>query len=169
LNCPFCGFAEDKVVESRPARDGSAIRRRRECLRCNRRYTTFEQLESRLPAVVKKDNRREPFDRTKIVSSMEIACRKRPVPTALLRTTAEDIERALMDSGEAEVASQEIGDLVLDALHTIDPVAFVRFASVYKEFEDTREFREIVTFVDRRKARKPLEGNKKDENRTLLH
>jgi transcriptional repressor NrdR len=157
LNCPFCGFAEDKVVESRPARDGAAIRRRRECLRCNRRYTTFEQLEHRLPAVVKKDNRREPFDRAKIVSSMEIACRKRPVPTALLRTTAEDIERALMDGGEAEVSSQEIGDMVLDALHDIDPVAFVRFASVYKEFEDTREFRDIVTFVDRRK-RKPIGG-----------
>ncbi len=158
MNCPFCGYAEDKVVESRPARDGAAIRRRRECLRCNRRYTTFEQLENRLPAVVKKDNRREAFDRAKIVSSMEIACRKRPVPTALLRTTAEDIERTLMDGGEAEVASQEIGDLVLDALHAIDPVAFVRFASVYKEFEDTREFRDIVTFVDRRKAQKPIGG-----------
>ncbi|MDQ2986152.1 MAG: transcriptional regulator NrdR [Armatimonadota bacterium] len=157
MNCPFCGFAEDKVVESRPARDGAAIRRRRECLRCNRRYTTFEQLENRLPAVVKKDSRREAFDRAKIVSSMEIACRKRPVPTALLRTTAEDMERALMDGGEAEVSSQEIGDMVLDALHHIDPVAFVRFASVYKEFEDTREFREIVSFVDRRK-RKPVGG-----------
>jgi transcriptional repressor NrdR len=157
LNCPFCGYAEDKVVESRPARDGAAIRRRRECLRCNRRYTTFEQLENRLPAVVKKDSRREPFDRAKIVSSMEIACRKRPVPTAILRTAAEDIERTLMDGSEPEVSSQEIGDMVLDALHDIDPVAFVRFASVYKEFEDTREFRDIVTFVDRRK-RKPVGG-----------
>jgi transcriptional repressor NrdR len=157
LNCPFCGYAEDKVVESRPARDGAAIRRRRECLRCNRRYTTFEQLENRLPAVVKKDSRREPFDRAKIVSSMEIACRKRPVPTAILRTAAEDIERTLMDGSEPEVSSQEIGDMVLDALHDIDPVAFVRFASVYKEFEDTREFRDIVTFVDRRK-RKPIGG-----------
>jgi transcriptional repressor NrdR len=157
LNCPFCGYAEDKVVESRPARDGAAIRRRRECLRCNRRYTTFEQLENRLPAVVKKDSRREPFDRAKIVSSMEIACRKRPVPTAILRTAAEDIERTLMDGSEPEVSSQEIGDMVLDALHDIDPVAFVRFASVYKEFEDTREFRDIVTFVDRR-TRKPIGG-----------
>jgi transcriptional repressor NrdR len=157
LNCPFCGYAEDEVVESRPARDGAAIRRRRECLRCNRRYTTFEQLENRLPAVVKKDSRREPFDRAKIVSSMEIACRKRPVPTAILRTAAEDIERTLMDGSEPEVSSQEIGDMVLDALHDIDPVAFVRFASVYKEFEDTREFRDIVTFVDRRK-RKPIGG-----------
>lgn len=152
MNCPFCGHAEDKVVESRPARDGAAIRRRRECLRCARRYTTFEQLENRLPAVVKKDSRREPFDRSKIVSSMEIACRKRPVPTVLLHTTAEDIERVLMEGNEAEVSSQEIGDMVLDALHDIDPVAFVRFASVYKEFEDTREFREIVSFVDRRKS-----------------
>jgi transcriptional repressor NrdR len=158
LNCPFCGYAEDKVVESRPARDGAAIRRRRECLRCNRRYTTFEQLENRLPAVVKKDSRREAFDRAKIVSSMAVACRKRPVPTVLLQTTAEDIERTLMDGGEAEVASQEIGDLVLDALHGIDPVAFVRFASVYKEFEDTREFRDIVTFVDRRKSHKTIGG-----------
>jgi transcriptional repressor NrdR len=157
LNCPYCGYAEDKVVESRPAREGAAIRRRRECLKCGRRYTTFEQLENRLPAVVKKDNRREPFDKAKIVSSMEIACRKRPVPTILLQTTAEDIERQMMESGEAEVASQEIGDMVLDALHDIDAVAFVRFASVYKEFEDTREFRDIVGFVDRRK-RKPIGG-----------
>jgi transcriptional repressor NrdR len=88
---------------------------------------------------------------------MAIACRKRPVPTVLLQATAEDIERALIESGEAEVSSQEVGDMVLDALHEIDPVAFVRFASVYKEFEDTREFREIVTFVDRRK-RKPIGG-----------
>jgi transcriptional repressor NrdR len=144
MKCPFCGHEEDKVVESRPAREGSAIRRRRECLACQRRYTTFEEIEERLPMVVKKDGRREPFNREKITSSMEIACRKRPVATVLLREAAEDLERRVFESPEAEVSSRSIGEMVLERLYEIDHVAYVRFASVYKEFQDAAEFRDFI-------------------------
>lgn len=151
MKCPFCGHEEDRVIESRSARDGAAIRRRRECLECGRRYTTFEEIEERRPAVVKKDGRREPFNREKVTSSMAIACRKRRVPTAVLNTAAEEIERKVSESPESEIAASDIGEMVLEKLLEIDHVAYVRFASVYREFEDALEFRDFIAAFQRRK------------------
>ncbi len=153
MKCPCCGYPEDKVIDSRSARDGAAIRRRRECLKCGYRYTTFEEVEQRRLIVVKKDGRREPFQRAKILSSMEIACRKRPVPTAILAAASEDVERRLIEMPEDEFSSVEIGELILERLGDIDPVAYIRFASVYREFDDPEEFREFVAALKRR--RKP--------------
>lgn len=160
MRCPACSYDEDRVLESRPARDGAAIRRRRECLSCGRRYTTFEEIESRRPMVVKKDGRREPFSRAKIESSMAVACRKRPVPTAILSTAAEEIERSAAETGDAEISSEVIGAQVLEKLGAIDPVAYVRFASVYREFEDAAEFGDVVASlnesVDPRSAKRRM-------------
>ncbi|MGI8923786.1 MAG: transcriptional regulator NrdR [Fimbriimonadales bacterium] len=157
MKCPFCGFEEDKVIESRSAREGGAIRRRRECLRCTRRYTTFEEIVERLPVIVKKDGRREPFSREKILSSMEVACRKRPVPTAILRSAAEDLERRTSDTPESELPSNLIGEMVLDRLYEIDHVAYVRFASVYRDFQDAAEFRDFIASFQKRK-RAPVDA-----------
>lgn len=151
MRCPYCGYYEDRVLESRPVRDGDAIRRRRECLGCERRYTTFEQVERKPIVVVKKDGRREAFDVEKLVASMAIACRKRPVPTAVVRSAAEEIERELSEQPDSEVLSSVLGEMVLDALHEIDPVAYVRFASVYHEFDDPEEFGAWVSRVRARK------------------
>ena len=144
MRCPFCGFEEDRVLESRSVRDGAAIRRRRECTKCERRFTTYEQIEEVQPMVVKKDQRREPFDRNKILRGMLTACEKRPVSIETLEKVADDIERQIYESGRREVSSDEIGDLVIQALHELDQVAYVRFASVYRQFEDISQFKEIV-------------------------
>ena len=139
------------MIESRPEREGEAIRRRRECLKCGRRYTTFEEIEERRLVVVKKDGRREPFSRDKVMASMAVACRKRPVPTAVLGAASEEVERCLFDLPESEVPSGLIGEMILERLNGIDPVAYVRFASVYNEFEDAAEFRRFVSSLHRRK------------------
>ncbi|MFN8138437.1 MAG: transcriptional regulator NrdR [Fimbriimonadales bacterium] len=159
MRCPYCGYAEDKVIESRTAREGAAIRRRRECLECGRRYTTFEEIEERRPMVVKKDGRREPYGRQKIEQSIEIACRKRPVPTSIIAMAAEEIERALFESPEQEIASERIGEMVLEKLQEIDPVAYVRFASVYREFEDPAEFGDFVSAL--------MQASKKRKNASV--
>lgn len=151
MKCPFCGCPEDRVIESRPVREGAVIRRRRECLRCGRRYTTFEEIEEQRLMVVKKDGRREPFQKSKVVASMEIACRKRPIPTSVLHSAAEEVERRVRDLQEPEVSSAVIGEIVLELLGEIDPVAYVRFASVYREFEDPEEFRKIVATLNRQR------------------
>jgi len=151
MRCPYCGCQEDRVLESRPVRDGDAIRRRRECMECGRRYTTFEQVERKPVVVVKKDGRREAFDVEKLIASMAIACRKRPVPTAVVRSAAEEIERELAEQPDSEVPSSVLGEMVLDALHGIDPVAYVRFASVYHEFDNPEEFGAWVSRVRARK------------------
>jgi len=151
MRCPYCGCQEDRVLESRPVRDGDAIRRRRECMECGRRYTTFEQVERKPVVVVKKDGRREAFDVEKLIASMAIACRKRPVPTAVVRSAAEEIERELAEQPDSEVPSAALGEMVLDALHGIDPVAYVRFASVYHEFDNPEEFGAWVSRVRARK------------------
>ncbi len=144
MKCPFCGFEEDRVLESRSLRDGAAIRRRRECTRCERRFTTYEHIEEVQPMVVKKDQRREPFDRNKILRGMLTACEKRPVSVETLEEVADRIERQIYESGRREVSSDEIGDLVIEELHKLDQVAYVRFASVYRQFEDISQFKEIV-------------------------
>lgn len=154
VKCPFCGLLEDKVLDSREAADGSAVRRRRECKACGRRFTTFEQIEELTLYVAKSSGRREPFSRAKILQGLRLACTGRPVSADALEEIAADIERLLHNRLVPEVPSREIGDLVMERLRTIDQVAYVRFASVYRQFEDATQFREIVNMLRRRvKAR----------------
>lgn len=140
MKCPFCDALEDKVVDSRMAKEGELIRRRRECLGCKRRYTTYERVEETLPLVVKKDGRREPFDRGKIIAGLKRACEKRPISMATIETVADRIEKRIQELGETEVASRTIGEEVMEALRELDQVAYVRFASVYRDFKDIDQF-----------------------------
>lgn len=149
MRCPFCGSREDKVLDSRESQEGDTVRRRRECKSCGRRYTTFEQIEELTLYVVKKDGRRELFERRKVLEGMRLACKGRPVSQQVLEETAEDIERMLTNRLEREVHAGEIGELVMERLRSLDQVAYVRFASVYKQFEDAAQFREIVTLLRR--------------------
>lgn len=142
--CPYCGSDDQKVLDSRPSREGGAIRRRRECLRCERRFTTFEAYETPRLFVVKRGGGREEFDRDKVLSSMLIACRKRPVAIEALRHAADRVERDLRNQLSDEVASREIGERVLGELSQMDTVAYVRFASVYRDFETIEDFRDII-------------------------
>jgi transcriptional repressor NrdR len=139
MRCPFCSKIEDKVVDTRPSDNDQVIRRRRECLDCGRRFTTYERVDEILPLVVKKDGRREPFDRTKILGGLKKACSKRPVPVEVIEKATDQIERTLEESGEKELPSSRIGDAVMAALRDIDDVAYVRFASVYRSFRDVNE------------------------------
>jgi transcriptional repressor NrdR len=158
MRCPACGHEESKVVDSRTARDGAAIRRRRECLQCGRRFTTYERAEDELPLVVKKDGRREPFDRHKVIAGMRRACEKRPVPLAVLERTGDQLERMLVESGEREIESRRVGEWVMDRLREIDGVAYVRFASVYREFKDVGEFFEALrAMLERRGIAMPAD------------
>ena len=136
MKCPFCDDVEDKVVDSRMAKEGEVIRRRRECLSCKRRYTTYERVEETMPAVVKKDGRREPFDRGKIVSGLKKACEKRPISTTTIEAVTDRIEKRIQDMGETEIESTAVGEEVMKELSQLDQVAYVRFASVYREFKD---------------------------------
>jgi transcriptional repressor NrdR len=140
VKCPYCGHLGDKVVDSRESKEGDAIRRRRECLECGRRFTSYERIDEIPYMVVKKDGRRERFDRQKLVEGLLKACEKRPVRVAALEAIADRIEAALQERPEREMATQEIGQLVMDELKTLDKVAFVRFASVYRNFRDIDEF-----------------------------
>jgi transcriptional repressor NrdR len=140
VRCPFCGHLEDRVVDSREAQEGQATRRRRECLGCSRRFTTYERVEDVLPHVVKKDGRREAFDRRKIVEGLEHACQKRPVSREQVDDLVSAVERRLQEMGEREVASHVVGEAVLERLRELDEVAYVRFASVYRAFADVGEF-----------------------------
>ncbi|MGH7206203.1 MAG: transcriptional regulator NrdR [Nitrospiraceae bacterium] len=140
MKCPFCDTLEDKVVDSRMAREGEVIRRRRECLSCKRRYTTYERVEESLPMVVKKDGRREPFDRTKILSGLKKACEKRPISTATIEAVTDRIEKRIQEMGDTEIQSRTVGEEVMKELHQLDQVAYVRFASVYREFKDIDQF-----------------------------
>lgn len=140
MRCPFCGNSEDRVVDSRESREGDVIRRRRECAACERRFTSYEKIELPTFQVVKRDQRRETYDRSKLMAGLHIACRKRPVPQAELEQLADAIESAMADSGEREISSQELGTMVMNRLRDLDPVAYVRFASVYRRFEDVDAF-----------------------------
>jgi transcriptional repressor NrdR len=140
MRCPFCGNVEDRVVDSRESREGEVIRRRRECVRCARRFTSYEKIEHLPFQVVKRDQRREPYDREKLMRGLQVACRKRPVPQAELERVADAIEAVMHDSGEREISSQQLGRMVMDRLRDLDPVAYVRFASVYRRFEDVDAF-----------------------------
>jgi transcriptional repressor NrdR len=140
VKCPFCDDLEDKVVDSRLAREGQVIRRRRECLACKRRYTTYERIEEAQPVVVKKDGRREPFDRQKILAGLKKACEKRPIRTDDIEAVADRIEKRIQEKGEAEVSTKTIGEEIMRELRELDQVAYVRFASVYRDFKDIDQF-----------------------------
>ncbi|MCE9571616.1 MAG: transcriptional regulator NrdR [Deltaproteobacteria bacterium] len=144
MRCPFCTAEEDKVIDSRSSRDGREIRRRRECLACQRRFTTYERIEESMPLVIKQDGRREPFDRNKIERGIQHAVAKRPVAHDAVLRLADQVEREISELGVAEIDSRAIGERVLPKLHELDQVAFVRFASIYRDFRDVEEFaREI--------------------------
>ncbi len=154
MKCPFCDELEDKVVDSRMAKEGEVIRRRRECLGCKRRYTTYERVEEILPMVVKKDGRRESFDRTKILAGLKKACEKRPISTATIETVTDRIEKRIQEMGETEIESRIVGEELMKELHQLDQVAYVRFASVYREFKDIDQFmEELKTLAQQRRER----------------
>ena len=145
MKCPYCGFNESKVIDSRPADENNSIRRRRECLSCTRRFTTYETVESLPVVVVKKDGSRQSFDRGKVLGGMIRACEKRPVPVARLEKVAAEIEQELQSSMEREISTEVIGERVMENLRTIDQVAYVRFASVYRQFKDIDSFMEELS------------------------
>lgn len=142
MRCPFCGFLESKVIDSRESKKGLSIRRRRECLSCKRRFTTYEKIEEIPYMVVKKDGTRQPFDTQKLLRGMMRACEKRPIQISQLEEIVEEIESRLQERPDKEIEVAEIGQLVMDRLKELDKVAYVRFASVYREFEDVAEFRQ---------------------------
>ncbi|KAF5058230.1 transcriptional regulator NrdR [Oscillibacter ruminantium] len=140
MKCPYCGYAESKVVDSRPADDGASIRRRRECLSCTKRFTTYETVESLPMVVVKKEGSRQSFDRSKVLGGMIRACEKRPVPLAELERIADEVEQELQNGMDREITTVHIGELVMEKLRGLDQVAYVRFASVYRQFKDIDTF-----------------------------
>lgn len=140
MKCPFCGYLEDKVVDSRSASEGLAVRRRRECLKCKRRFTTYEYVEQSSLMVIKKDGRREPFDRKKILAGLLKACEKRPVSMEKIENCVEEIEKKIQNNFEREVKSSQMGEMLMEILHELDEVAYVRFASVYRQFKDINQF-----------------------------
>jgi len=142
MKCPYCEFTESKVIDSRESKSGLTIRRRRECLECERRFTTYERIEEIPYMVVKKDGQREPFESQKLIRGLLKACEKRPVPVAKLEEIVEEIETRLQELPEKEISTSEIGQLMMDKLKTLDKVAYVRFASVYREFKDVLEFKQ---------------------------
>jgi transcriptional repressor NrdR len=147
VRCPFCSHENSQVKDSRPTEDGASIRRRRQCEECSARFTTFERVQLRDLTVVKGGGRREPFDRTKLERSIAIACRKRPVPPERLDRLVSSLQRQIETSGDSEIASTRIGELVMDGLKALDPVAYIRFASVYKDFREAKDFEEFAGSV----------------------
>lgn len=148
MRCPFCGSRDSRVVDSRDIRDGESIRRRRECAECGRRFTTYENVEMRELVVVKRDGRREPFSPPKLRDKLRIALTKRPVPMSEIERIVRESERELLDTGASEVSSTDIGELVLEKLRALDHVAYIRFASVYREFRDLDDWRREMAALD---------------------
>jgi len=140
MKCPRCGAEEDRVVDSRPAQEGAAVRRRRECLSCNERFTTYEYVEQTPLSIIKVDSRREPFERQKLLAGVQIACHKRPISVEAIEAIVDRIEAKLYALGQGEIGSKIIGELVMDELKKTDDIAYVRFASVYRRFQDKEEF-----------------------------
>ncbi len=148
MRCPYCGNKNDSVIDSRISRNGASVRRRRECLKCKHRFTTYEYVERVPLMVVKKDGRREHFDRQKLIGGLMKACEKRPVSVERIERLVDDIERKLEKKYDQEVKSKEIGELVMNSLHELDEIAYVRFASVYRQFKDVNQFvKEIKRFL----------------------
>lgn len=151
MKCPHCPETETKVIDSRESKDGNLIRRRRECERCGKRFTTYERVEEPLPAVVKKDGRREAFDRMKIAGGVKKACEKRPIGMQVIDGLVDRVERWAQDVGEAEISSAAIGEKIMEELHGLDQIAYVRFASVYRSFRDIGEFkRELEDLLNKK-------------------
>ena len=155
MKCPFCADLASKVIDSRTSSQGDVIRRRRECEACARRFTTYERVEEVLPFVVKKDLRREMYDRQKHLGGIRKACDKRPVPLDRIEATVDQLERELIDSGEKEVTSEALGARVMNHLRKLDEIAYVRFASVYRRFRDLEEFREELDALERARKESP--------------
>jgi transcriptional repressor NrdR len=157
MKCPYCGFAQDRVVDSRESKDADSIRRRRECEGCHKRFTTYERIDEIPYRVVKKDGRREKFDRQKVLSGLLHACEKRPVPAAKLEQIVDETEAYVVDSPERERSTSEVGEQIMSRLKDIDTVAYIRFASVYRDFKDVREFKaeleELLNGKDQKKRR----------------
>ena len=147
MKCPFCGFQESKVVDSRPSADNLSIRRRRECLGCQRRFTTYEMVESLPMVVVKKDGSRQNFDKQKILTGLQHSCINRPVPIAELERITNEIEQAVMNSMEREISTGEIGEMVMERLKPLDEVSYIRFASVYRQFKDVNSIMRELTKI----------------------
>lgn len=145
MKCPFCGTLDNRVIDSRLSQGGEVTRRRRECEACGRRYTTYERVEQVLPFVIKKDGRREPFDRMKILAGLRRACEKRPVSSEALEQLVDRIERDMVETGDKEVPSSKVGERIMEGLRDLDQVAYVRFASVYRSFKDIHEFMAELT------------------------
>jgi len=154
VKCPFCDEIEDKVVDSRMGKEGEVIRRRRECLACKRRYTTYERVEESLPVVVKKDGRRESFDRAKILAGLKKACEKRPISIATIEAVADRIEKRVQEMGETEIQSRTVGEEVMRELHQLDQIPYVRFSSVYREFKDLDQFMDELKALARERQEK---------------
>ncbi len=153
MNCPFCGHKEDKVIDSRESQEGDVIRRRRECLQCNRRFTTYERIDEVPYVVVKKDGRREKFDRQKVLSGLLKACEKRPVPMPALATLVDEVQTILAERTDREISTTEIGEYLMRRLGTLDKIAYVRFASVYRDFQDVESF--LNEIKDLMKTKRP--------------
>ncbi len=153
MTCPFCGFKEDKVIDSRESKEGELIRRRRECLQCSRRFTTYERIDEIPYMVVKKDGRREKFDRQKVMNGLLRACEKRPIGMSKLADTIDEVESKLAESADKEISTTEIGELVMERLKSLDKVAYVRFASVYRDFQDAEAFlKELKEMVRQKRS-----------------
>ncbi|MDQ3714019.1 MAG: transcriptional regulator NrdR [Acidobacteriota bacterium] len=165
MKCPFCGFLEDKVVDSREAKDGDAIRRRRECLQCSRRFTSYERIDEIPYMVVKKDGKREIFERNKIMAGLLRACEKRPISSSQLESIVDSVEKFVQDSTDRELPTSEMGKIIMRRLKELDKVAYVRFASVYLEFEDVSEFmtelKNLVRARDKSTRSKKLKAKNK--------
>lgn len=155
MKCPFCGFENDKVVDSRESKEGEAIRRRRECLKCEKRFTTYERIDEIPYMVVKKDGRREKFERQKVLAGVLRACEKRPISMGKMEQIVNDVEQFVVDSPERERSASEIGELIMERLKQIDKVAYIRFASVYRDFKDVDEFRFALEHLVAAKEEKP--------------
>ena len=158
MRCPFCGFAQDKVVDSRESKEADSIRRRRECERCSKRFTTYERIDEIPYMVVKKDGRREKFDRQKVLSGLMHACEKRPISALQLEEIVNLTEVFLMDSPERERSTSEVGELIMAELKRLDTVAYIRFASVYRDFKDVREFKEELEALLKTRKKGSLEN-----------
>jgi len=154
MKCPYCGFGQDRVVDSRESKEADSIRRRRECEKCERRFTTYERIDEIPYMVIKKDGRRERFERQKILQGLLKACEKRPVPTVKLEGIVEDVERVVHEATERELTTTEIGEMIMQRLRKLDKVAYVRFASVYMDFKDVREFMSELKGLLKERARK---------------
>ena len=164
MKCPACNEDNDRVIDSRASHDGFAIRRRRECAACGHRYTTYERIENAFVKLIKKDGTRQPFDRTKIKRGLEIACRKRPVSDAQLELIVSEIENELDNRSDLEVESREVGEMVMQHLRALDQVAYVRFASVYRQFEDVHDFvHELKPMLAEARRREESEADDEDE------